>query len=55
VSEICDTFIPSVLENQKYKAAAFHAIDFDVPLYNVWKQQEKTAGGVSASFASSDC
>jgi hypothetical protein len=36
------------------KPTAFHQIDFDVPLYNVWKQQEKTADGVSASFASSD-
>jgi hypothetical protein len=24
------------------KAAASHAADFDPPLYNVWKQQEKT-------------
>ncbi len=23
---------------------AEHAADFEVPLYNVWKQQEKTAG-----------
>jgi hypothetical protein len=26
------------------KAAASHATDFQVPLYNIWKQQEKTAG-----------
>jgi hypothetical protein len=25
------------------KPAANHEIDFDIPLYNVWKQQEKTA------------
>jgi hypothetical protein len=26
------------------KPIAAHQADFDVPLYNVWKQQEKTAG-----------
>ena len=26
------------------KAAASHATDFEPPLYNIWKQQEKTAG-----------
>jgi hypothetical protein len=26
------------------RAAADHAVDFDVPIYNIWKQQEKTAG-----------
>jgi hypothetical protein len=26
------------------KPAASHIVDFDPPLYNVWKQQEKTAG-----------
>lgn len=26
------------------REAASHQADFDVPLYNVWKQQEKTAG-----------
>lgn len=25
------------------KAAADHATDFDPPIYNIWKQQEKTA------------
>ncbi len=25
-------------------AAAEHATDFDVPIYNIWKQQEKTKG-----------
>jgi hypothetical protein len=38
--------------NKPDQAAAEHATDFDVPIYNVWKQQEKTAGsghfGVSA-------
>lgn len=27
------------------KAAAEHATDFEPPIYNVWKQQKKTAGG----------
>ena len=27
------------------KAAAEHATDFAPPIYNIWKQQEKTAGG----------
>jgi hypothetical protein len=27
------------------KAAANHATDFQVPIYNVWKQQDKTPGG----------
>jgi hypothetical protein len=26
------------------KAAAEHAVDFDPPIYNIWKQQEKTSG-----------
>ena len=26
------------------KTASDHATDFDPPIYNVWKQQEKTAG-----------
>jgi hypothetical protein len=26
------------------KAAGEHATDFEVPLYNIWKQQEQTAG-----------
>lgn len=34
------------------KPAAFHHIDFDPPLYNVWKQQEKTAG--ASHFGNSD-
>ena len=34
------------------KASADHLTDFDPPIYNVWKQQTKTAGageGVSVS------
>ncbi len=33
-------------------AAADHATDFQTPLYNVWKQQEKTSG--SSHFGNSD-
>ena len=28
--------------SQSGKVSASHATDFDVPLYNVWKQQDKT-------------
>jgi hypothetical protein len=30
--------------NKSDRAAAEHATDFDPPIYNVWKQQEKTRG-----------
>jgi len=33
-------------------AAADHAVDFEVPLYNVWKQQNKSAG--SSHFGNSE-
>jgi C4-dicarboxylate-specific signal transduction histidine kinase len=36
---------------EKDKAAASHATDFDPPLYNIWKQQEKTSG--SSHFGNS--
>ena len=49
VSEICRKF--PELENSD-KAAAEHATDFDPPLYNVWKQQERTAG--SKHFGNSE-
>jgi hypothetical protein len=29
---------------ESLKPAASHLTDFDPPIYNVWKQQEKTAG-----------
>ena len=32
--------------------AAEHAVDFDQPIYNIWKQQEKTAG--SSHFGNSE-
>lgn len=34
------------------KASAEHATDFDPPIYNIWKQQQKTAG--SGHFGNSD-
>lgn len=52
VKSVCDGFISSVLENQTDKTAAEHASDFEPPLYNVWKQQEKTAG--STHFGNSE-
>ena len=42
VSEQCEGFSSSVLQNQTSKSAAEHATDFKPPLYNVWKWQEKT-------------
>jgi hypothetical protein len=41
VSEVCRN-LAELPESDK--PTAFHQIDFDVPLYNVWKQQERTAG-----------
>jgi hypothetical protein len=38
------TFGETVLQNQSAKLAAEHAIDFELPIYNIWKQQEKTEG-----------
>jgi hypothetical protein len=43
-----DDFSKSVLENHNRKAAALHATAFDPPLYNVWKQQDKTSGGAGS-------
>jgi hypothetical protein len=40
-----DRLMHLVSENQNHKSAASHATDFDPPLYNVWKQQDKTSGG----------
>lgn len=47
-----DGFGQTVLENQKAKTLADHTVDFDPPLYNVWKQQEKTLG--SGHFGNSE-
>lgn len=37
-------FVDFAKVSESNKAAANHATDFDVPLYNVWKQQNRTAG-----------
>lgn len=37
---------------ENHKAAASHATDFTAPIYNVWKQQEKTSG--SSHFGNSE-
>jgi hypothetical protein len=37
---------------ENHKAAASHATDFDVPIYNVWKQQTKSEG--SKHFGNSE-
>jgi DNA-binding XRE family transcriptional regulator len=50
-----DTFLQfgNVASLQKtQQSAAEHATDFDVPIYNVWKQQTKTAG--SSHFGNSE-
>jgi delta 1-pyrroline-5-carboxylate dehydrogenase len=38
-----DSLVRKVLENQMNQIAAEHATDFEPPIYNIWKQQEKTA------------
>lgn len=47
-----DDFLHSVFRNQMKKAESEHASEFDPPIYNVWKQQEKTAG--SSHFGNSE-
>jgi hypothetical protein len=44
VTKEIDNYVKLVSENQIHKAAATHATDFDPPLYNIWKPQEKTPG-----------
>ena len=48
-----ETIVEKVFENQIHKAAASHATDFDPPLYNVWKQQDKSSGVTIKANASS--
>lgn len=48
VSEFSDLKIPTKSE----QATAEHATDFDPPIYNVWKQQEKSKG--SGHFGNSE-
>lgn len=44
LSEACSEFPDLEKLNKSDKAAAEHAINFDPPLYNTWKQQERTPG-----------
>jgi hypothetical protein len=44
VSEICSEAASLPNLNKSDQSAAQHATDFAAPIYNVWKQQEKTAG-----------
>lgn len=44
VNEEIEKFFKRVSENQSEKALATHAADFEPPLYNIWKQQDKTPG-----------
>jgi hypothetical protein len=43
ISKTIDSFQKEDLPIGK-KALAEHAVDFEAPIYNIWKQQEKTAG-----------
>jgi hypothetical protein len=46
VSREIETLMHLVSENQKHQSAASHATDFDPPLYNIWKQQDKSSQAV---------
>ncbi|MBF0116609.1 MAG: hypothetical protein HQM04_16395 [Magnetococcales bacterium] len=46
VTDILKSFTETVPENQTGKILADHAADFDPPLYNVWKRQERTPGSL---------
>lgn len=50
VKEVISDFSANLPEN--LKATASHATDFDPPIYNIWKQQEKTPG--SGHFGNSE-
>lgn len=52
VSEICSKYPDLDKLNKSDRAAADHATDFDSPIYNIWKQQEKTRG--SSHFGNSE-
>ncbi len=45
VSEICRKMAELPKSDQ---AVATHATDFEPPIYNIWKQQKKTAGSIPA-------
>lgn len=44
VTKLSDDFVKIGNLAKNHKAAAEHATDFDPPIYNIWKQQEKTNG-----------
>lgn len=39
-----NNLVGKVLENQTNQIAASHAVDFDPPVYNVWRHRERTPG-----------
>jgi hypothetical protein len=52
LSEVCSVFTELEKCNKPQRAAAEHATDFTPPIYNIWKQQEKTSG--SSHFGNSE-
>jgi hypothetical protein len=52
VSRVCCDFPELEKCNKPQRAAAEHATDFTPPIYNIWKQQEKTSG--SSHFGNSE-
>jgi hypothetical protein len=44
VNEVCSEMADLPKLNKPELANAEHATDFEIPLYNVWKQQTKTGG-----------
>lgn len=52
VSDICSEICTYEKLNKSDRASADHAVSFDTPIYNIWKQQEKTPG--SSHFGNSE-
>lgn len=52
VSTTCSKMADLPNLNKSDQSAAEHATDFELPIYNVWKQKEKTAG--SSHFGNSE-
>ena len=52
VDLVCQELAELPKLDKSARAAAEHAVDFDPPIYNVWKQQEKSAG--SSHFGNSE-
>ena len=52
ITDWINTFADFGHMSESGKAAAAHAIDFERPIYNVWKQQEKSSG--SQHFGNSE-